>query len=944
MSHPNSVLAGGTVIGGTYVIEKLIGHGGMGCVYRARDEDGKPVALKMLLRQKDEDESLWQEAAKRLRDEARAMSSVDHPALVRVIAWDEDPQYGPFVVLEYLLGASLRERLSRRASKLSWSDVVDKVARPMLQGLAALHAAGIVHRDVKPENIFDSGDGTYKLGDLGLAAFEGREAHTMTGTLVGTPGYVAPERFSGTDESLTGAVDVYSAAMVIVEAMIGRHPIKGKSAVEVAKAQLESSISCKFIEGHGVPTVAARALEGALSKRAKDRPKAADLLQQLMSSSQRELSKENTCTISSYAEKRELAEPRQQIGPALWCLLALCICCIGFAVFRGYGNGNKDSLNEDIILISRLASSDFENVGAIDLRRLCYDFDDIIQKAAAEGMTATDLISRALGQYSSEGQFRPLIDLLVDRRYRRLEKARACGKRLLEGYCPSLKIEGKGQGLDDALLVETLLLEQLALMAQAEQELEEYLIAAANRLEKLVHSQRETYVRQRLRILFLRAVTLDSAAKYLKGKMDKRHKHARRAFADILVALNTAAFHPFFEPIEADHWQRRVRAWAREYEKRELPMLVFDERIENVAKEAEAAVKRAEKGMDDLTKFVRYEKSLVNAALWGKSLQGKKPTMEEEKIESYVSAFRQAYWCSIVAALAPKPHVRGVEILAKMGPVLHLNHLSIGSIERPMREYGWGAGIERGQPWTITCEVISRAFSSIYRRGKEDVALGESGPMIQAFLTFLNHTRTASAASIGGKLRRRTRFQLASYPLPEPNYSLLMSSIHLGDKQKEKCLESSLKVLELLKESQATSPLEWRWLSMYHLFVFDILARMGEGKMAIAYHRHVRELAKVCQRQGATRIEAIHLELIGLLYEANVTIRKVTHNDHTDSQWSLQSDGDRLKSLKSENPRFPELVERIEQLKTKDVDEFLDSLSSDRRTILAGRPIVEIEL
>ena len=213
-----------------YIIDALVGVGGMGAVYRARDgRSGETVALKFLLRDDLGDEE-QRVAARRFRDEGAAALRIKSPHLAELKATGDSAEFGPYLVLEYLSGRTLRSILEAEGP-FSAQEAFSQVAEPLLSALASLHEAGIVHRDVKPENLFAGADGRFKLGDLGLASFEGREAATKTGLIVGSPGYIAPERLMGT-ESATAAADCFSAAIVLCEALTGRHPQERLSAMD----------------------------------------------------------------------------------------------------------------------------------------------------------------------------------------------------------------------------------------------------------------------------------------------------------------------------------------------------------------------------------------------------------------------------------------------------------------------------------------------------------------------------------------------------------------------------------------------------------------------------------------------------------------------------------------------------------------------------------------
>ena len=170
--------------------EKLIGpwrlgsHLGLavwGTVYEATNvSTNERAALKVLLQGSlSSHDSL--SAARRLRDEARATAGIEHSGLVKVLDSGDDDELGPYVVYEFMEGNSLRQYLAIKR-KMPLKEALAKVVEPLLGALSALHAEGVVHRDVKPENLLRASDDTFKLGDLGLAVFEGREAHTKNGS------------------------------------------------------------------------------------------------------------------------------------------------------------------------------------------------------------------------------------------------------------------------------------------------------------------------------------------------------------------------------------------------------------------------------------------------------------------------------------------------------------------------------------------------------------------------------------------------------------------------------------------------------------------------------------------------------------------------------------------------------------------------------------------
>ncbi|MCK6491706.1 MAG: serine/threonine protein kinase, partial [Planctomycetes bacterium] len=203
-----------------YEVGDLLGSGGMGEVYLARVPSlDRLVALKVMALDVAADASL----RRRWANEARALASLDHPQVVRVLASGEEAEL-PYLAMELLEGGSLAEELAglrlagRRHPPLAALELALQAAR----GLAAAHAAGLVHRDVKPGNLMRAGDGALKVVDFGLVRFAGEAALTVAGSALGTPAYMAPEQ--GRGESCDARSDVYALGCVLYELLTGRPP------------------------------------------------------------------------------------------------------------------------------------------------------------------------------------------------------------------------------------------------------------------------------------------------------------------------------------------------------------------------------------------------------------------------------------------------------------------------------------------------------------------------------------------------------------------------------------------------------------------------------------------------------------------------------------------------------------------------------------------------
>ena len=258
---------------GRYSITGTLGEGGMGIVYAARDEQlGRPVAIKML-------RATGQSVARdRLIREARSAASLNHPAICQLYEIGEH-EGELFLAMEFLQGESLAARLTRGALPLT--EAVS-IALGVLHGIEALHRQGLVHRDVKPSNIFLTPHGV-KLLDFGLAtaphdAADGVTATRLTqaGTVVGTPQYAAPEQLQGGD--VDTRTDLFAAGAVLYEMLAGKPPFSGSSAVELFHAILYDQPPVLT----GGPAVAAldRVVHRALAKNRHERYQTIDAMAQ----------------------------------------------------------------------------------------------------------------------------------------------------------------------------------------------------------------------------------------------------------------------------------------------------------------------------------------------------------------------------------------------------------------------------------------------------------------------------------------------------------------------------------------------------------------------------------------------------------------------------------------------------------------------------------------
>ena len=222
----------GKRLDGRYEIIEIIGVGGMAVVYKAFDNiDNRIVAVKIL-----KDEFLTnEEFRRRFKNESKAIAVLSHPNIVKVY----DVSYGDrlqYIVMEYVEGITLKEYIQQQGI-IETREAVYFVTQ-ILRALQHAHDKGIVHRDIKPQNIMLISDGTIKVTDFGIARFSRSETKTMTETAIGSVHYISPEQAKG---SVTDSKsDLYSVGVVLYEMLTGKLPFQSENAVSVALMQLQS--------------------------------------------------------------------------------------------------------------------------------------------------------------------------------------------------------------------------------------------------------------------------------------------------------------------------------------------------------------------------------------------------------------------------------------------------------------------------------------------------------------------------------------------------------------------------------------------------------------------------------------------------------------------------------------------------------------------------------
>ena len=248
---------------GRYEILELVGIGGMANVYKARDcLEGTIVAVKILR----EEFAGSEEFLRRFKNESKAIAVLSHPNIVRVLDVNFTSKVN-YIVMEYIDGITLKEYIDQE-KVLSWKEAVYFTVQ-ILRGLQHAHDKGIVHRDIKPQNIMLLADGTIKIMDFGIARFARSEIKTLTDKAIGSVHYISPEQAQGgaTDQR----ADIYSVGVMLFEMLTGQLPFEADTAVSVAIKQIQStprtprSINPSIPEG--LEDITMRAMQKDASKR-----------------------------------------------------------------------------------------------------------------------------------------------------------------------------------------------------------------------------------------------------------------------------------------------------------------------------------------------------------------------------------------------------------------------------------------------------------------------------------------------------------------------------------------------------------------------------------------------------------------------------------------------------------------------------------------------------
>lgn len=249
----------GKRLDGRYLIQSLVGVGGMANVYRGVDEKtGNAIAVKVLKEEFLDNEEL----VRRFKNESKAISILDHPNIVKVydVSVTDKLQY---IVMEYVDGITLKEYLKQRGGALTWKETVH-FATQVLGALQHAHSKGIIHRDVKPQNIMLLADGSIKMMDFGIARFSRAQSQTVSDKAIGSVHYISPEQAKG--DRTDARTDIYSVGVMLYEMLSGRLPFDGDGAVSIAIMQISDKAKPLAQVAPNVPEGLRQITEKAMEK------------------------------------------------------------------------------------------------------------------------------------------------------------------------------------------------------------------------------------------------------------------------------------------------------------------------------------------------------------------------------------------------------------------------------------------------------------------------------------------------------------------------------------------------------------------------------------------------------------------------------------------------------------------------------------------------------
>ncbi len=270
--HENTVvflIAPGDMLEDRWLIETRIGQGAMGSVFKGRDiKQNKTVAIKILA----PEHCRKPKVLARFEREATLMTTLRHPNIIQISGVGRRGAL-PYIVMQYLEGMTLYDVLKHKGGKLTAGETM-AVVKQISAGLSFIHHHGLVHRDVKPQNVFVGPGGHVTILDLGVVRDKSNPGLTKPGAMVGTPYYMSPEQITGTEE-IDKRTDVYALAAMTFELLVGKPPFQGTSNFEVLYAHRTQPAPDASLVAKNVSKDAAKALMRGMGKTREERPQSA---------------------------------------------------------------------------------------------------------------------------------------------------------------------------------------------------------------------------------------------------------------------------------------------------------------------------------------------------------------------------------------------------------------------------------------------------------------------------------------------------------------------------------------------------------------------------------------------------------------------------------------------------------------------------------------------
>ena len=836
---------GRKLIDGRFVIEELLGHGAMGAVYLAREVGtNNRVAIKVLL-DNEESAAAKKELAQRFRDEGLAASRLSHPALVKFIERGDDKDVGPYIILQYVAGENLRAFI-KRGEKMTWTTAFEQVGRPILSALALMHRAGIVHRDVKPGNIIARADGSVVLADLGLAAFDEREAKTKTGLVVGTPGYMPPERLLEVNEVGSPRGDVYALALVLIELTTGRLPFEGINPAERMHNQLRKKVTPAVLMTMGLPPQVAATLSRALQIRPDDRPAdATALLKELDDLPQ---GKETSLKVPKAII--EVGEPKSTVSsPLKWISPILFFLVIAFLATR-VNRLESSRKNSAESLVATIGET-IEKGRVEDVRLLFSTLKSKLELLKRNGITQGALLNKYLRPIEGETIFHSALRAHCLMEQSKWSEASEVFGTMLQKHRQSLREKKPKKGF---LEIDLLLLEgyATALMHQSRGRLnscEQYEKVFSEGIALAVNGSREDFWNYLLQLQFLRSKNLIEAALRVQMTGEGDASSLLAAQEDMRPALEVMVRHPNITKAVATRLTNWL-SWCEEpsaVRKTSSSKSCSEEEYASLCEGLVKAEKRSyERGCQKETAFNREmrDKNMLPTAKYPKAT-----------VLEFMSCSRRWHWINVAGMLSPiEDYMRDCRLCLSCCSLL-VKIQSNSPLEMNMEKIGWGPGITPSELWAYLSGQLEMLSKRAWKSDEIQVIAIELALLSVArkYLDLLDKRGAKGNELIVENWSRQKDI---------PSYHLLAAGVEIAKNNNEKaieCAQEAAHSLERLVKKIDEEPHQQREIIDVINFGYEILFEiLANNKVLPQFNETLDDiLALVEKRKGLRRLEIL---------------------------------------------------------------------------------------